>query len=91
MNLEQTSQNHHLMLDPLQPVQGGTSLIRNSSPHKGHHRALAHKKQPSPPRATIGPWAYSYCRVLGGALTLVFLSPVLLLSLELSDTKVYEP
>ena len=26
---------------------------------------LAHKKQPRPLRATIGPWA-SHCRVLGG-------------------------
>ena len=27
---------------------------------------LAHKKCPPPPRTTIGPWAYAYCRVLGG-------------------------
>jgi hypothetical protein len=28
--------------------------------------SLGHKKQPTHPRTTIGPWALSYCRVLGG-------------------------
>ena len=27
---------------------------------------LAHRKTPTPLRTTIGPWAYSYCRVPGG-------------------------
>ena len=27
---------------------------------------LAHKKQPPPPRTTMGPWVKTYCRVLGG-------------------------
>ena len=42
--------------EPLAPPQV------NTQPLQGY---LAHKKQP-PPRTTIGPWAYSYCRVLGG-------------------------
>ena len=41
---------------------------RRSSRTQGQlvHGYLAHKKQPHPPRATIGPWAKSYGRVLGG-------------------------
>ena len=48
---------HRLPLTP-KPKTGeyrGTSLIRNRPPPEGHQR----------------PWAYSYCRVLGGALFLM--------------------
>ena len=31
---------------------------------------LAHKKPPPPPRTAIGPYAYAYCRVLGGGVFL---------------------
>ena len=40
----------------LEPLIGSTAL-------QGY---LAHKKHLPPPRTTIGPWAYSYCSVLGG-------------------------
>jgi len=34
-------------------------------PHFDAQGYLAHKKPPPPPRTIIGPWAQSYCRVLG--------------------------
>jgi len=49
--------------DEVEGVRGARRPHRASRlPLQGY---LAHKEQPPPPRTTIGPWAYSYCRVLG--------------------------
>jgi hypothetical protein len=36
---------------------------------KGLQRHLAHKELPPPPKTTVGPLAWSYCMVLGEAVS----------------------
>ena len=71
-------------VDSLKPRKyihlGGLITLPPHVPLQGY---LAHKKQPPPPKTTIGPKAYSYSRVLRGRVTLFLMSEV---SLESPDT-----
>ena len=52
---------------PLYPgcIEGGRdpAFYRAPHPDTALQWYLTHKNSPPPPRATIGPWAWAYCRV----------------------------